>query len=286
MKLILPDQDYYTFKQLSDRWNVSEDILENYLITDKIKKCEIVPNAALVPLKERKRISRLMTVLNAYAYDKVYEEMKNEYVSKSERANMIEVIEQDFVFKYWVGYKEYELDKIILVIPQDEVNRFESEYSHVNKSQDACISEEMDESTFTQQDQQIQRSNFETEQPRKKKCNLPDRANGDKIRPRDKAPLTKIIEHIFDEKEKGADVDIMSWESIYGFLKRELTRKAVLSDGNPIDKFVAKIVTKGSGRGIEMTYKIPRRLHGQPEKLFPEKYFREQFSKLGKKRNT
>lgn len=125
MKSYLPETVSYNFKQLTARWGITEDDLEHYLLMGVIEKCTIEPLITSVTAKEKKRTLKLQTVLNSYAVDQIDEQLDNTEISKKERANLIDIRETDYVFKYWLQYKEWEIDKIIILIPHEEVERLD-----------------------------------------------------------------------------------------------------------------------------------------------------------------
>lgn len=114
-----------------------------------------------------------------------------------------------------------------------------------------------------------------------KACNLPPREN---VPPRCKAPLTLILEHVFDAIDRGESVDVRSWDSVCKFLKEELAKEAKLSDGQNIGFYLNKIITTGTNRGFVMASTISGKKLDKHDNHHPEEYVKQQFSRLKSKR--
>lgn len=104
----------------------------------------------------------------------------------------------------------------------------------------------------------------ESESEEKRKCNLPDRADGAIVPPRSKAPITIILEYVFEQCESSNPVLLKpgNWKAFYEFIKKEVTKEAKLSNKQSIAYYIEKVVTTGGRPGIKMRQPIEGRADG------------------------
>ena len=275
--------EMYSFKEISDylmaagyTWRSSD--IERDFRRNILGKFLIHNQNTFTGPNIRKRIQRVIQILNKYAREHIAEgpyqimainDAEQVHINEKQIEYLTDNIESNSLFELWL--KEYRLDinKIRIMIPKDEAIRY---INYIIECAETSLVPECDSDNLA-----------ETEYENNSKCNLPVRSE-DSVKPcRKKSALTLIIQHVLDSNAKGENVDIESWDSINKFLIRELARKAVLSDGNSIAYYVKKIGSVGSG--IEMQNKIPGKKWCDSPNLYSHRSFKERFGKEKKKRS-
>ena len=107
-------------------------------------------------------------------------------------------------------------------------------------------------------------------QIQKKKNNLPTRSSGVIFKPRDKVPITKILEHVFDSCENINQETIKpgNKNSLYKFIKTQVANKAKLPDGKNYAEYIEQIVIDGVGTGILMYAKEGKNTGSKKDRFY------------------
>jgi hypothetical protein len=123
-----PPPAFFSFKVLAEKWGVLEELIEDYVISGKIEFV-IDDLRSKTPVEERNRIYRLLPALNEYAGKDVDRlEQKKRFKTKKEQSLWSDHRHLDSLFSLWLNYYGWEINKIRIVIPLAEVERFENEH--------------------------------------------------------------------------------------------------------------------------------------------------------------
>ena len=134
---------YYNFKQLAEELRVSEDDIEHYFKTGQLKKFHPENLNSVAPLEERDRISRLLETLNQIVGEIIDEQLLNKQFKNKLDQMWIDYRESNTLFARWLHHYGWEIEKIRIVIPRDEVERFKNELNkeQVSYSDSATLSQ-------------------------------------------------------------------------------------------------------------------------------------------------
>lgn len=134
MKPQYRDPDFFTFPLLANKLGITQIQIEIDFKTGKIKQFLIDNLYRKARPNTRKRITKLMPILNKYAREHIHEgptRILNNYntelinINKTQKSILIDNIKSDSIFEMWL--KEYGIDinNIRLVIPRDEAAIYE-----------------------------------------------------------------------------------------------------------------------------------------------------------------
>lgn len=138
MSFMPPEPNNFTFKELSLRWGVSEERIERYFMERRLKQLGYEKLIEKASTEERKRITSLADVLKQFARKQIAylldrgplkPGIPRQVLSKTRREALAKAKKSDQAFQSLVEAKGHNIDYIQLIIPRDEIIRFEKKYS-------------------------------------------------------------------------------------------------------------------------------------------------------------
>lgn len=120
-----------------------------------------------------------------------------------------------------------------------------------------------------------------------KKCNLPDRSKGITIPPRKKAPITMILEYVFNacESTNPKILEAGNKDDFYRYIKHERTKETILPNGQSIAYYIENVSLVGTARGILMNHpKGGRKSNSKQDRWYSDADITERISRIRKQR--
>lgn len=167
VNFIPPDLNFFTFSELANRWNITEDRIECYLKEGKLKEFEYENLNIQAPVKERKRLARLKDVLNRHARKDISNLIQTGplkpntirlILTPEQRASWFKIKKSDQAFEKLLEHEGFNIDCIRIVIPTAEVKRFEARYSKI-KTVNTEVEKDTDEPLLNSSKTKTQDSN-------------------------------------------------------------------------------------------------------------------------------
>ncbi len=128
------DPDFFFFPALAKKLGITQERIENDLKTGKIDKFLIDNLYVDSSSATKRRIARLMPILNKYAREHLLEgpsqiltiaNTSQTKINEDQKKMLLKNAKSDFIFKLWLKEFGLDIDNIKLAIPCDEATRYE-----------------------------------------------------------------------------------------------------------------------------------------------------------------
>ena len=129
------EPEYYSLQMLKEKIRVPYNRLIMDLLAETIKKYAFQNMNRNTLATSKKRITTLLPILNQYARDHLHEGPVNiifpnvtvrKNITEGQKQALDDNIESDGIFKLWLNEFGININHIKIVIPKDEVQRYES----------------------------------------------------------------------------------------------------------------------------------------------------------------
>jgi len=129
----------------------------------------------------------------------------------------------------------------------------------------------------------------DTVQNQNRKCNLPSRQDGATIPSRKRAPITMILEYVFDECSIN-NPELLTpgnRDALYKFIKKKVASETKLPEGQSFSYYIDKVASTGTNRGIFMQHSIEgRKSDAIKDKWYSDAYISQLISRIRQKRKN